>query len=563
MSQFGGVPVGQPQPQKSGSRFGGVPVTGPSVGGPELDHAPPGTTKGPDRASASTILEFATRTGTPLGEARRFFERIGRDFSAGADQAIRGVSDVVERPVGNLEGGNVLTGVPRVGLGLLQAGLSPVSAAVSPIIEPVAQPIVEGIEENISKPIERYTGYPSDVTTPLAAQVLTAGIAKGVRGAMPKTTPVKAQLAQRVMQHRIPVYPGQLADNPLVRNTYDLADKLSIYDNGARARQADAIAETQSRLMGSQGTDLRLSSADANIRLGGVTDPANPLGPKLTPGVYDQIYGRIGTHTFDNTALNEIARLDQRAATLPDNARAAVTNAIDNVMSAVNNWRISIQGFKELTDQGGALSVLENNVNPALALYGRQLRGLLERNIMRQASPADAAALRQADSQWRHMKTLEPAIARSADAEGQIPITRLQSDLATATQRANARNNSGMYTMEMLAEAGQSFLRPPRTSGTAERLPIAQLLTGAGGGFVGAGAAGASGAIPAALAALALPPLVRRALQSQPLARAMIAEALARGANPSRLRRAIINSLRDARATVPAAAAATSAQDER
>lgn len=551
MSQFGGVPVEKP-PQRSGSRFGGAPADA-GVGGPDLDRAPPtaesvsGRVLQRIRADAQPVLDYIN----PLPA----LERAASDFGAAGQQAGQGIADIVER-------GAIHTGIPRALLGGSGMLFSPVSGALAPITDPVLGPVAGAVDEYVSKPIEKATGYPSDITTPAALQLLTAGAAKVARGAVPQTSHTKALLADRLMQHDIPVYPGQLADAPVIRGTYDLADKLSVYDNGAKTRQADAITRTMARTMGENTPDLREGLVGVRDRLGGAPDPTNPMGPKLRPGTYDEIYRRIGDHNFDNVALQELALVDQRSMQLSNRSRATVENAIDNVMSVINNGRISIRGYKDLTDQGGALAEVENNPNPAIAQYGMQLRTILERNIRRQAAPRDSIALQNADAQWRHMKTLEPAIARSADAEGQISVARLQNDLATATQRTNARNASGMNELEMLAEAGQSFLKPPRTSGTAERTPIANILMGGAGGTIGAAlATGSPAALAPFLSALALPPTVRRALQSQPLARAMISKAIQRGTTPSAIRRAIINAVQDARVTVPAGVAAQRAEE--
>jgi hypothetical protein len=78
----------------------------------------------------------------------------------------------------------------------------------------------------------------------------------------------------------------------------------------------------------------------------------------------------------------------------------------------------------------------------------------------------------------------------------------------------------------------------------------------AGGGYLAGGPV-------AAVASLLLPIGVRRVLQSQGITRAMIAEALHRGANPNALRRALMNAARDARFTAPAGAAISNSQENR
>lgn len=511
----------------------------------------------PRPSTGSTMLDVMTRPGTPLGAVRDYAGRVVGDAGAGIERTAQGIGDTIEGNVTRgVSGGNVLTGLPRMGLGVLQTMASPISAAVSPVLEPVAPFIYDMVDKNGGQPVQDLTGYPKDITNDALLQILTAGTAKGVRAAVPRADPTEAALAERLMQHDVPVYPGQLANSPILRNTYDLADKLSIYDNGAKQAQKDAIARMEARTMGENTTDLREALGNSRERLGGVPDPNNPIGPKIQDGTYDRVYQRIGDHNLDPVAFNELARLDQMAGSIDNATQGRVRGAIDNVLSAVQNGRLTIRGFKSLTDQGGPLSVLEGNSNPAISYYGTQLRGVLERNIARQANPADAALLREADSQWRHMKVLEGPVARSADAQGQISPARLQNDLATATSGASGRNASGMHELELIAESGKSFLKDPKSSGTAERIPIASLLSGSGGGALVAAITNPA-LIPGILATAALgvvsPLLVRRALQSQGLTRAMITKAAQRANIPSGIRRMLTNAAADAPYTVPAA----------
>lgn len=546
--------VNQPQRPSASSRFD--KYVQPDDPGSQPRRAAPVFTPAP--STGSPAIDYITRPGTPLGAVRGYVGRVVGDAEAGVERAAQGIGDTIEGNVTRgFKDGNVLTGLPRMGLGVLQTMASPISAAVSPLLAPVAPFIYNMVDEKGGQPIQDLTGYPKDITNDALLQILTAGSAKGVRAAVPRADPTEAALANRLMQHDVPVYPGQLANSPLLRNTYDLADKLSIYDNGAKQAQKDAITRMEARTMGENTTDLREALGNVRERLGGVPDPNNPIGPKLRDGTYDRVYQRIGDHNLDPVALNELSRLDQMAGSIDNATQGRVRGAIDNVLSAVQNGRITIRGFKSLTDQGGPLSVLEGNSNPAISYYGTQLRGVLERNIARQANPADAALLREADSQWRHMKVLEGPVARSADAQGQISPTRLQNDLATATGGSSGRNASGMQELELIAESGKSFLKDPKSSGTAERAPLASLMAGgAGGGGIVAmlsnpaliGPAAATGA-----AAIATPLLIRRIMQSQGLTRAMIAKAAQRARIPSGIRRMLTNAAADAPYTVPAA----------
>lgn len=131
--------------------------------------------------------------GVPGARGQQFARRLGSDFSASSQQAAQGVGDIVERPFGSLQGGNVLTGVPRALLGGAGMLFSPLTAAAAPITDPVLQPVGGAVEKYIGKPIEQMTGYPSDVTTPLTMQAATLGVIKGAgrlgRGGAPAPRP--------------------------------------------------------------------------------------------------------------------------------------------------------------------------------------------------------------------------------------------------------------------------------------------------------------------------------------------------------------------------------------
>lgn len=142
--------------------------------------------------SAPTIPQSAQATipmGVPGARGQQYINRTASDFQSGAQTAARGVGDIMNsvqhafssgnKQSPSFQEGNILTGVPRVAYGGLGALFSPVTAAAAPILDPVAQPIAGAIDRNISKPIEQATGYPSDVTTPAAIQLLTMGVMKG------------------------------------------------------------------------------------------------------------------------------------------------------------------------------------------------------------------------------------------------------------------------------------------------------------------------------------------------------------------------------------------------
>lgn len=148
-----------------------------------------------DAAPQPTPQQATIPMGVPGARGQQFINRTASDFESGARTAARGVGDILnsaqhafssgDTPSPSFQEGNILTGIPRVAYGGLGAIFSPITAAAAPITDQVVQPIGEAIDSNISKPVEKLTGYPSDVTTPLTMQALTMGLMKGA-GALTK-----------------------------------------------------------------------------------------------------------------------------------------------------------------------------------------------------------------------------------------------------------------------------------------------------------------------------------------------------------------------------------------
>ena len=154
----------------------------------------------PRRSTGNTYLDYITRSGTPMGELANYLRRVGDSAVGGIERTAQGIGDTIEGNVTRgASKGNVLTGIPRMALGMVQTAASPITGAIAPILEPVMQPLYNLTNEAAGQPIEDLTGYPKDVTNDLAMQILTAGVAKGTRGALPKTTPERARLAQDLM----------------------------------------------------------------------------------------------------------------------------------------------------------------------------------------------------------------------------------------------------------------------------------------------------------------------------------------------------------------------------
>ena len=112
----------------------------------------------PTTQLANALMEYASR--------------IKGDFTHGLDESAQGFGEMMQ--------GQLATGIPRTFLGGLGWMGSPVSGALSPILNPVMQPIAQGGHDYAGQPIENATGYPADLTTELA---LAAALPKALHGA--------------------------------------------------------------------------------------------------------------------------------------------------------------------------------------------------------------------------------------------------------------------------------------------------------------------------------------------------------------------------------------------
>lgn len=299
--------------------------------------------------------------------------------------------------------------------------------------------------------------FPDQWWAPFAGGVLgalaPAAAGSALKAPIPKTTPVRAQMAKELLAKDIPVAPGQLATNPLTRNIWDLSRKLSIFDDQFGQKQADAINRVAAKTMGANADDIT-----AQV----MSDTKSNLGKE-----FERIFN-TNTVPIDNAALTKLGNIQAKAgANLTDAQMAGINKALDAVMTeaAKNGGTLPGRLYHAFTSKGGALNGVVNNSDSNIAFYGRQIRDALDDAFERTASKADVKALRTVKGQYKNMKTLEPLAARAG--EGDISPVKLLSRVAT-NDKTSAYTGGG--DLGLLGRAGQSFLKPPQTSGTAERL---------------------------------------------------------------------------------------------
>ncbi len=228
---------------------------------------------------------------------------------------------------------------------------------------------------------------------------------------------------------------------------------------------------------------------------------------KITPAVLDRAYGRIGP-VFENAAQRYDLRLDPRMDTaLTDIARRAGEAGLDagqvdavraqvqklRDIAAQNNGVIPGNQYVNLTKRGESLDLLQGNRSTTSGQLGGQIRDALDESLMRSASPADVAALREARTQYKALKTIEPLTMRAdtpggpsvstGDISPQLLLTRVRQQYQNAP-----RAQIGDIPLKDIAQIGQRFLKEPPSSGTSERLSVMEL--GKGVASLGAGVFG-------------------------------------------------------------------------
>lgn len=320
-----------------------------------------------------------------------------------------------------------------------------------------------------------------------------------------------AQTAERAMAAGIPIHPGTAADSPLVNFTYSTAKRGSLFPSQAVAQQDDAVNRLLSRAVGEDTPNLSDAVKAADTRLG---------------QTYDSLRSRTAAQfdTKASRAIKSIMSDARRNLSEPTNL-TLVEKKVEAVLRSVQSGRGAIagKGYKYLVGKNGALAEIINHNNPVVAEYGKRLKGVVDDMFERSASTADAAAMKQANTQYRNLATIKPLL-RSKDEAGQVSAQRIPQRIAAATHDNVAVGKANLPEMEAIADAAPLMRHPP-DSGTAMRSMI-------GGGLL----TGLSMEPTIAAAGLAatgvVAPITERIFESQKLMRAMIDKAKARGGAP-------------------------------
>lgn len=353
--------------------------------------------------------------------------------------------------------------------------------------------------------------FPESDVIPIAASLLASqapsAVSAGGWAMVPNMTPKQAAQARYLMSQGVPVYPGQAASNSMVRNLYDMARKTSLFGNDAAERQATAFTRAAARTMGANTDDITQGVLNSSQR--------------RIAGNLERLYRQ--TSVVDDGILQpELAAIDAQARRALQPAEYGyIRSALDEISDALTSNPQGVPGdvYWNMVKHNSksALNNALGNQSPNISGFARDIRNVLEDALDRQAPPQFRPELTQAKRQYSNFKILErPAQTSGTD------------DISPGGLLNRVVNQTGRVTGDLgrLGKAGKNILKPVPSSGTAERLIGAGLMSSAGGavGGLAMGSAGLPALGSAALAA-GLPMGARSILESRWLMNRMLQKA--------------------------------------
>ena len=367
---------------------------------------------------------------------------------------------------------------------LLGKGLN-IAGKVAPMMaapQIAGAPLLSGaIAGGLSGALEPLAGDESRIARAAVGAGLGMAVPAAVQGVAKVLRPDEATraTAQKAAQYGIPVAPGDLTSNGLVKGVRSLFNDLPVIGAPGRALKD----QQQAALNAAVGEQFGVQGAK-----------------RLTPDVVDAAKQRMGAEfdrlwgsnslTVDAPLIQQIQKLQAVAADMPKAEGSELSSKINDFLSRMQ------------PGQGGAPTIsgeAANNFQQWLRQQAAGKQGFaqeavsdLRKSILdafgRSVSPADAAALTLNRSQYKAFKTVEPLLDKGAAAvagriEGNIPAALLPAAVQKSYSGLSSRTNAP--PLADLAQVAGRFLvdRTPQTGGSARAL--AQNMGVMGGGMAG------------------------------------------------------------------------------
>jgi hypothetical protein len=444
-----------------------TPNQGPQIVTPEMLSDAPGKPNVPaaswhnpiDTESLLGYPGISTIANPPSVQPQNLRERIEAGVASGAGAAVSG--------------------------GALTGGLSSLPTAARTIAQGAA---AGGAGEVGGEVGEAVGGTPGRVVGTLAGGIAGARMAPGGGGPtalLPSTMDAETTaLAQRAKDFGIDVGVGAASDSPVIKYLDSVMRRLPFTGYG------------------------KYDEANQQAFAKAVTNTFGEDAPKVTPTVINNAYDRIGK-VFENVGgrydvkldptmdqkLTDISRRAAEAGLDSPSQVQAIQDQVQKIRDIATNNNGTIPGnvYVNLTKRGESLDLLQGSRSTTSGQLGGQIRDALDEGLINSATPADAAALKQARTQYKALKTVEPLTLR-ADATGAVTPSTGEISPAALLGRVNqqydnaARAQPGQIPLLDLGRIGQRFLKDAPSSGTSERLSLMEIGKTVGG--LGMSAAG-------------------------------------------------------------------------
>jgi len=431
-----------------------------------------------------------------------------------------------------------------VGKGLHFLGKAAPSMAIPNIGGPVVGGMGAGAIMGITEPVG---AGESRIGNTVTSTVLGGIVPAAIKGAqwIARPNAETATLAQSALDQGIPLGVSDISTNRFVKGARSVLDDLPFVGSiGERANNAKQA-----------GFDV------ANAKVIGENAP-------LTPDVMSAAKTRIGGELnkvwgnnnlkLDGQFIQDLQRIQQDAASKLNPEQATTVNKyIQNLLAKsenaeisggfANNWQSELRMAAD-GEKGLAQKVLSDLRRSTLDAFNRGV------------SPADAAALKTAKTQYGAYKTLEPLMNKSeagvaGRTPGQVPAALLPQRIVQQ-YGSTARSPFGD-----LPQIGSQFIvnRTPQTGGSPraaiQNIGIGSILTSGAGAGLGGLAAGGPGAVGGAALGLGGGALIEKLLSSPDVTQSVIAPAVKRGLldNPQ-LSAAVLELLKKSASRLPVAA---------
>jgi hypothetical protein len=282
--------------------------------------------------------------------------------------------------------------------------------------------------------------------------------AEAGKGVISRMEPMARDLAQGASDLGMKLGLGQLSDNPLVRTVASQMERLPFSGATSRAKANQAVLN--------QRVGETFGANDTKI----TPDVFAAAKAKLSHG-FEVLTGRNNL-ALDSKSVSKINGVMDEAERLSGSGKI-VKGWVNELLSKADEaGNIPGKSYQSFDSRLG--KIIKQGGEPAH--YLGQLRDAVRGAMDSSISAGDRKAWQVLRSQWAHMKTVEPLVAKSAtgDISAAGLMGRVTADKAGKSRMATG--NGGQ--LGTLAKIGQRFLKDAPNSGTADRLLVNGAVAG-------------------------------------------------------------------------------------